>query len=55
MRLEDIIEQYEEPSTSLDVQWELFKKFSSSSSQVFTSDKSYKDLMHYEDEFREVF
>lgn len=53
MRLEDIIEQYEEPSTSLEVQWELFEKFSSS--QVVTFDKSYKDLMHYEDEFREVF
>lgn len=53
MRLEDIIEQYEEPSTSLDVQWELFEKFSSS--QVFTSDISYKDLIHYEDEVREIY
>lgn len=53
MRLEDIIEQYDEPNTSLNIQWELFEKFSSS--QVVTSDKSYKDLIHYEDEFREVF
>ena len=53
MRLEDLIEQYEEPSTSLDVQWELFEKFSNS--QVFVSDESYKDLMHYEDEVREIF
>lgn len=53
MRLEDLIEQYEEPSTSLDVQWELFEKFSNS--QVFKPDVSHKDLMHYENEFREVF
>ena len=53
MRLEDLIEQYEEPSTSLDVQWELFEKFSSS--QVFTPDESYKDLMYYENENTETF